>query len=294
MLKDKIKIIEESYQTTIKNPCLIEGISFFSNKKCKAEILPANANSGLVFQYKDVKIEANFQNIDSQEKEHTTTLVKNGIKIKSTEHILASLWGLGIDNALIVLSDPSIPLRDASSEYYTDNLKKAGLQNLKAKRKEIAFSIEHKFTEEGDDRYAIFYPSNNLTIRSTILFNNLINEQVFSFEANAKNFQKEIAWARSFLRSPINDKAAWEEIRKKLNFLPPDPKKSPIIVFDDKNYLTPLKKADEPARHKILDFIGDISLLGIRIRAKIELFKPGHRFNRHIVTELANVLKYIQ
>lgn len=292
MLKNKLSIIETGHRKTISQPCLINGYSLFSKKKCWAKILPARANFGLVFQYQNVRVRAIWSNIDQGEKEHTTTLIKNNLRIRTTEHLLAALWGLGIDDALIILSEPAIPLRDASAEYYTATLKKAGIKKIKAPRKYLVFCKKHKFKEnDNDDRWAIFSPSSKLIIDSTTSFNNLIGSQRVIFRTTSQNFQKQIAWARSFFRPPINNKSDWEKLRSKIAFLPPNPRQSPIIVFNHTRYLTPLRKDDEPGRHKILDFIGDISLLGIRIKAKIKLFKPGHRFNRQIVQKLSWVLK---
>jgi len=139
------------------------------------------------------------------------------------------------------------------------------------------------------ERYAIFKPADNLSISATSVFNNIIGTQSFAHTWSPENYIKDISWARSFLNSPIesNGGEVWDRIRKGLRLLPEDPRQSPVITYTKTESLTPLKDDNEPARHKVLDFYGDISLIGLRIKAGITIYKPGHNFTREIVAAIS-------
>jgi len=293
MLKNKIKIIKgRDFQLTLKEAVEIEGWSLYSGEKCNLEILPAPADIGLIFKTGGKEIKSCLEHINFEEKSHTTSLKKGNLKIKTVEHLLAALWGLGIDNAFINLSKPFIPFIDASAEYYVKRIQETGVKKLGKKRKYLKFKQKHKFIEKGDDRYAIFSPAEGLKIDSTISFDNIIGTQRSIYKWDRQSFGREIAWARSFLRTELDYQGEiWRNIRKKFKLLPSNPFYSPIVVFTKDKYSMPLKTPDELARHKILDFFGDIALLGIRIEASVQLFKPGHRFTRQIVREIASFLE---
>lgn len=290
----KIEIIKGSdFQRTIKKPISFWGLSL--NKKfCQAKILPAEENSGLTFIVNEDRIPALFQYLKETE-DYTTILKKGEIEIRTVEHLLSALWGMGIDNAIIKLnSKGEIPLRDASARFYTQLIKKVGIRKQRAKRSYLRFNEEITFRFSKDNsRYIIFKPSSQLKIKATCVFPNIIGRQKFSFVWSPSSYLKDLSWARSFMNSPISSGGGkvWKKVRKKIPILPFIPKFSPIIVYTKDNYITPLKAPNEPIRHKVLDFFGDTSLVGVRFLAEIIVFKPGHKFNREVVRKIRRLIK---
>lgn len=293
MLKNKIFIDDSAdKQQTVASGIIIQGPSIYTPRVVKLVIKPAPADFGLQFGVGGKLIPCLINYAKFDDSEHTTSLVYKGLQIKTVEHLLSSLWGMGVDNALLELDSGYIPTLDGSAEYYTKAIQQTGLEAQKANRHYIGFNDQHKFIESNSDpRYATFGPSSSEVVKSTTAFNNLIGSKTVAYSDKPDIYASQIAWARTFLRSPLDDEGmVWEHMRKIFPQLPQDHTKSPIIVFNDTRFFTPLKSDDEPARHKILDFVGDMALLGIRVKASIELFLPGHRFTRKIVSELRKEL----
>lgn len=273
------------FQTTIKNSFSFKGISVISGKNCEAQCFPASANQGIVFRVNNKIIIAFRKNLCG-ESSHTTTLKLNGIKIKSVEHLLSAFWGMDIDNVIIDISKEGIPFFDFSAEHYAKIIKKAGIIKLRQLRKYIVIKEKIKISFPDDDRYAIFYPQKdkNFIIKSITDFPSPIGRQTIKFTLNRINFLKNLSWARSFIRTPLDEKGEkWERIRKLYPILPENPKESPLIVYNKNGYVSVVARKNEPARHKVLDFIGDMSLLQKRIIGKVILFKPGHKFTYKIL-----------
>lgn len=288
----KLKQTKEK-QKTIKSSFNFKGFSFFSGQDVEMTCYPASEDTGIVFSYKGQDISAVAENVKLMDV-HTTALTKNGVDIVTIEHLMAAIWGLGIDNLKITLSDGIVPAQDGSAEAFTKALQKNGVIEQSKQRKVI--EVEEEFTilqPEFENRFAKFEPSDNLEIESFAPFPSPIGEHTVMFDGKPDTFANEISWARTFLRSSIDleDLTKWNGIRSVFKALPEDPKKSPIITFTESEFLTKLKKDDEPARHKMLDLIGDLALVGYRINAKLTINEPGHKFTHLIATKIRNALK---
>ncbi len=290
----KLKLIESrERQRTISNKFTFKGFSLFSGENIKMTCEPAIEDSGIEFCHKDVCIPAIADFVKLMDV-HTTALTKEGVDILTIEHLMAAIWGLGIDNLKITLSDSVVPAQDGSAEEFTKALLKAGIIEQTKFRKII--EIVEPFTilqPEFENRFAKFEKADKLKIEASAPFPAPIGEHSISFEENPESFAKDISFARTFLRSPIdlNDLTKWNGIRSVFKALPEDPRKSPVVTFTANEFLTPLKKDDEPARHKTLDLIGDLALIGYRIRAKITINEPGHKFTHLIADEIRKALK---
>lgn len=285
----KIQNSQDPQQTLVK-PVKIDGKSLYKGGDCFVTINPAIEDTGLVFEIGGVQIPARFEFMKTGIDGYTTILKKGNLEIRTVEHLLSALWGSGIDNAYIKLETDQIPIIDASAETYSQTIQKSGVKKQRENRKYIVFDKEARFQLSSErDRYATFKPVDKLSISATSVFNNIIGTQSFAHTWSPKNYIKDISWARSFLNSPIesNGGEVWEKIRKGLRLLPEDPRQSPVITFTETEYLTPLKAENEPVRHKLLDFYGDISLIGMRIKADIIIYKPGHNFTREIVAAIS-------
>jgi len=275
-------------QKTIKKKFVFNGISLFSGKKISMTCEPCPENTGIIFYYNNVSIPAVAENIKTMDI-HTTALSKNGVDILSIEHLMSAVWGLGIDNLKIILNSNVVPAKDGSAKPYIKAFLKVGIVNQKKFRRILIFEKPEIFTQpEFANRFAKFQPNDNLEIKCSVPFPKPIGKHIIIYSDNSKEFIDDISWARTFLRSSIdlNDLTKWNSIRSIFKALPKDPHKSPIITFTEKEFLTPLKKIDEPARHKLLDLIGDLALIGYRIHTKISINEPGHKFTHLIAKKI--------
>jgi UDP-3-O-[3-hydroxymyristoyl] N-acetylglucosamine deacetylase len=276
-------------QRRIKKNLEFKGFSLLSGEDALMVCKPAPANSGINFIVKGKKVPALIDYIQPAEV-HTTILSKNGVKVVTVEHLMAAIWGLGIDNLNIELDSEVVPAQDGSAEAFTKALLEVGVIEQGEGRQVIVFEGETEFRQpEFENRLAKFEPHDGgLKIVSTAPWPGPIGKHTIEFEDKQQSFAKDISWARTFLRSPIDldNLAKWNGIRSVFKALPEDPHKSPIITFTETEFLTPLKKEDEPARHKVLDFIGDLALVGYRIYGKCTINEPGHRFTHQIAQEI--------
>lgn len=283
----------QDLQQTIAKSVKILGKSLYKDKDCSALIEPAIEDTGLIFKTGGIMLPVRHRFMQSGIDGYTTILKKDDLEIKTVEHLLSALWGMGIDNALIHLDSDQIPFIDASAETYSQAIKDSGIKKQHKFRRYIVFEKETRFALSSEpDRYAIFKPSDQLSVSATSVFNNIIGRQAFAHYWTPENYFRDISWARSFLNSPIEHDGGevWNNIRKGLRLLPEDPKQSSVITYTKTEYLTPLRVDNEPVRHKILDFYGDISLIGFRIMADVTIYKPGHNFTREIVSTIVSDL----
>lgn len=280
-------------QKTIKQKFDFKGFSLFSGEDVSMTCEPSKEDAGIVFCYKDVCIPAIAENVKLMDV-HTTALSKDGVDILTIEHFMAAIWGLGIDNIKITLSHNVVPAQDGSAEGFVKALLENGIVEQVKTRKVITFVEEAIVTQpEFENRFAKFEPNDSLVIESSAPFADPIGEHTVTFIDDPKSFSDDVSWARTFLRSPIDldDLTKWNGIRSVFKALPEDPRKSPIVTFTEKEFLTPLKREDEPARHKLLDLIGDLALVGYRIYAKLTINEPGHKFTHLIAQEIRNSIK---
>ena len=283
-------------QRTINQKFDFKGFSLFSGEDVSMTCEPSKEDTGIVFCYKDVCIPAIAENVKLMDV-HTTALTKDGVDILTIEHLMAAIWGLGIDNIKITLSNNVVPAQDGYARAFVKVLLENGVVEQEKTRKIVIFEEMAILTQpEFENRFAKFEPNDSLVIESSAPFANPIGEHTVSYTDDLKSFSDDVSWARTFLRSQIdlNDLTKWNGIRSVFKALPEDPKKSPIITFTENEFLTPLKKDDEPARHKLLDLIGDLALVGYRIHAKLTINEPGHKFTHLIAQEIRKYAKISQ
>jgi len=289
----KLKLIESSEkQRTIKAGFSFRGFSLFSGEKVSMRCEPGDENSGINFYHKGICIPALIEYLRPMEV-HTTALSRSGVDILTIEHFMAAVWGLGIDNLKVTLSHNIVPAQDGSAESFVKAFLKVGIFEQKQNRMVIEFDEPTTLTQpEFENRLVKLEPHSTLLIKCSAPFPNLIGAHTIIFIDDPRHFADEVSWARTFLRSSIdlNDLTKWNGIRSVFKALPEDPKKSPIITYTDTEFLTPLKKEDEPARHKLLDLLGDLALIGYRIHAKITINEPGHKFTHLIAQEITKSL----
>lgn len=270
-------------QKTIKKSIHFKGIGLHTGEEVSMWIHPSEPDQGILFKRIDVDsdlIRANIENVvDSR---FATVLGVNGTSIWTVEHLLAALNGMGIDNALIELNGPEVPAMDGSARDFAEGIRDIGIHSFDIPRFSIMPNETISFRDDG--RMISFIPANTLEIDYTINFvNPAVGHQHLKVELNPEFFIKEIAPARTF--------GFLEEVNKlkKMNLARGGGLENSIVVgeFGIINE-GGLRFRDEFVRHKILDLIGDFSLLGAHISGRIVVEKGGHMLNHLFVKQLLN------
>ena len=259
-------------QTTIKKEIIYEGPGLHGGLPVKLFFKPAAANTGIIFSRVDKKISipAHIENVKGSDRE--ITLEKDGVKIHTVEHILAGLAGLGIDNACVELNQDEPPVGDGSALPFAQLLHKAGTLSLDAPKKRIS-SSSPLWAQEGN-KSILLLPQEGFQVTYAIDFKHpLVGLQSATFLLDPEVFLKEIAPARTFgFLSEI-------EPLKEKGLLKGGSLENAIVLDDERILNDALRFEDELVRHKILDLIGDLSLLGGRVQGHIMAIKSGHALN---------------
>ncbi len=272
-------------QTTLKFPVEISGTGLHTGKENTIRILPTVADTGIIFRYKNSIIESKHSNVCTSIL--CSSITNKDVTIYTVEHLLATLYALGIDNAIIDTETEEIPILDGSAGIFTLNILEAGIKFLPKRKKKII--IRREISTRSGDAYAIVRPSDSLKIKFTIDFKSkVIGKQSYSTVIDSKNFVTDIAPARTFCELKDIDKMRSMGLIKGGSL-------DNAIVVDDLNIINdkPLRYINEFVRHKILDAIGDISLIGYGVSGEFEFFKTGHNFNHRLISDiLSNPANY--
>jgi len=280
---DKLQETTVDYrQRTLKGEIGCTGIGLHTGEKVRIHIRPAPCDTGIRFVRTDLAghpmIEARFDNVFDTTL--ATSIGMNGCKVATIEHLMASFYGLGIDNAVVELDGPEVPIMDGSSAPFVFLLKSAGIKEQKSLKRFIVVKKALKLDDGG--RSISVYPSKELKITYTIDFQHpLLRNQEYELRFSGGDFVREISRARTFgfLRDVEVLKA---------NGLARGGSLDNAVVIDDFRILNEdgLRFEDEFVRHKILDFIGDLSLIQFPIIGHFVVRKSGHFLNQQLLTLL--------
>lgn len=244
---------------TIKAPVSLTGEGLHSGKISTVTFKPSPENTGLVFSYKGFPVPALAENVTD------TTRGTSLDKIKLVEHILAAVSGLGIDDLIIELNENEPPAMDGSAKLFTAALRSAGLMGLSAEKSFIKIDRELLVEEAGASLK--LFPFDGFAVHFVIEFP-VIGRQEFSYNGDFMS----IAEARTF-----GYLSELEELKKKGLALGASLENS--LAIDKGGYVNPPRFPDEPVRHKVLDLVGDLALVGFPILGKIEAYRSGHKLN---------------
>ena len=270
------------YQRTLSKKVTVTGLGLHSGKKVVLTINPAKADFGIQFKRTDLPnapvIRATAETVGATE--NNTTIGSGLNSIHTVEHLLAVLYGLGINNVYCEVNGPEIPIMDGSGASFVFLLKETGVTNLNNSNKFLV--VREPVRVELDDKWAQIVPSSKLIIDSTIIFaHSVIKQQNKVFEFSCENFIEQIGRARTFgfLRDV--------DFLKRKGLIKGGSLDN-AIVLDDFKVMNPegLRFADEFIRHKILDTIGDISLMGFEVAGKITTYKSGHLLHNMLCRKL--------
>ena len=288
---NKSKLKYKIPQRTIAKSVVVSGFALMEGRKTALTLVPAEVNTGIVFVdiNSNTRIKLSHENILSKDKSgavNSTALISGNRHIKTTEHFLAALHMMGITN-LIVKCDGEVPNVDGSALVFCDALKEAGYIEQEDYIEPIVIDRELVYGNVDDNEtYIILSPYDGLEVNLRIDFAGSIGVQQFDYKFESfEQFSEDIGRARSFNTLDNIDYA------QKMGMAGSGMIGSHIILCEGKVINTKLHFDNEFVRHKILDIIGDMYILGRPIKAKIRANKSSHSFNHSVVHDLAN--KYL-
>ena len=261
-------------QQTLARPASFSGIGLHSGNRVSMTLLPAPSNSGVIFRRVDLdscaEIPAQIGNV--AETDRSTTLSKGNAKVQTVEHVLAALYGFGVTNTVVELDSSEPPVADGSARQFCKMIREAGIETQAERVEPIQITAPIEHTHNGSVISA--FPHERFKITCTSSDKGGRFTQFFSIELTPETWESEIAQARTF--------CFYEEIEYLIkNGLIRGGSLENAIVIRDDAVLTaePMRYREEFVRHKILDIIGDLSLIGAPLRGHIVAVKPGHAAN---------------
>ena len=271
-------------QRTLKNIIRATGVGLHTGKKVYLTLKPAVEDTGIVFVRTDldpaVEVPARPENVSDTRL--STTLERDGVKISTVEHLMSAFAGLGIDNAYVELSAPEVPIMDGSAGPFVFLLQSAGIHEQKKLKKFIR--IKKLCVVEEDDKWAKFEPFNGFKVTFAIDFDHPIlksSTQTASVDFSTTSFVKEVSRARTF--GFMDDLEALRNAG-----LAQGGSFDNAIVMDSYHILNDdgLRYEDEFVKHKVLDAIGDLYLLGHPLIGEFSAHKSGHALNNCLLRKL--------
>ena len=268
-------------QTTISKSVTVSGTGLHTGAPVSLTLKPAPENTGYIFVRTDLdnfEIPASVEYISHCS--YATTLLRKGVVLSTCEHLLSALRGTGIDNCFIEIDSIELPIMDGSSENFIDLIEQAGTTEQDAPRRYFRVLKSVKIAE-GDRKMSI-EPSDKFEIECLIDFKHpFINKQCLKYIGENGSFRREIASARTFgFTQEI-------EMLRKANLARGGSLENAIVLTPDGMLNeTPLRFDDEFVRHKILDIIGDLALLGMPVQGKVKAEKSGHSVHAQLMSKL--------
>jgi len=302
-------------QKTITTEISLTGVGLHTGKEVKMTFKPAPVNNGFTFVRVDLEghpiIEADANYVVNTQR--GTNLEKLGVKIQTPEHVLAALIGCDLDNIIIELNASELPIMDGSSKYFVEALEKAGFEEQNAKRKVYVVKEVISFTDEASGSEILVMPSDHYCVTAMVDFGTKILGTQNANMKNIADFKAEISESRTFsflheLESLLEnglikggdlnnaivyvDKEISEATMENLKvaFGKETINVKPNGILDN---LT-LHYPNEAARHKLLDVVGDLALIGTKIQGKVIANKPGHFVNTQFAKKMAKIIKIEQ
>jgi UDP-3-O-[3-hydroxymyristoyl] N-acetylglucosamine deacetylase len=268
------------YQLTIQRPVEIDGVGLHTAVRSHVRLAPAPADTGIVFRRVDLdgfQIEAHVRNVARVS--YATSLMKQGVLLSTVEHVLAALYSCGVDNVYVELDALELPILDGSSQPYIDLLAQAGTRTLRRRRRYIRVTKPLEFSD-GDRRIGI-YPCEEFRVHCFVDYDHpAVGPQEVEMVVDRESFSSELAPARTF--GFMKDFAGLQA----MGLIRGGSVENAIVLDNDSILNGPLRFPDEFGRHKALDLIGDLALVGRPLKARIVAHKAGHALHTQLVTRL--------
>jgi len=299
-------------QTTLKAPILLSGKGLHTGVEVNMTFKPAPDSHGYIFKRVDLPgqpiINALAENV--VETSRGTVLEENGARVSTVEHVLAAFVGMKIDNVLIEVDGPEAPILDGSAIEFANAIEKTGTVEQETDRKYFILKEKLEYYDEEHGIHIIAYPDKVQSLNVLIDYNSRVLGNQYASLEEVKNFKEEIAPCRTFVFLHeleyliqnnlikggdvdnaiiiVDRKVSQEELDRLADlFNKPHVKVQPEGILNN----VALRFANEPARHKLLDLIGDLALVGRWFKAKIIATRPGHASNNEFARALRQVMK---
>jgi UDP-3-O-[3-hydroxymyristoyl] N-acetylglucosamine deacetylase len=267
---------EQTIRTTVE----CSGVGLHSGAPVRLRILPAPADSGVVFRRIDLdgfEVEAVSRNVARVS--YATSLMKKGVLISTTEHLLSAFIGTGIDNAIVELDNLELPILDGSARPFVEAIRKAGVRKQRRARTYLRIRREVELRE--GDKFIAVYPADIYSVSYTINFPHpLIGKETFCVDLSDGKYLAEIAPARTF------GSREEEPAMRQMGLIRGASRENCIVLTRDGIENPPLRFRDEFVRHKVLDLIGDLALLGKQILGNVVADRAGHAMHTALVSRI--------
>ncbi|HXM93263.1 MAG TPA: UDP-3-O-acyl-N-acetylglucosamine deacetylase [Candidatus Dormibacteraeota bacterium] len=268
------------FQTTIARSASINGVGLHTGVQARLSLTSAPAETGIVFRRIDLDnfpLEAQGHNVARVS--YATSLMKQGVLLSTTEHILAAIYSCGIDNIFVDIDAIEVPILDGSAEPFMQMLERCGIRKLRRKRRYLKI-LKPLEVIEGDRRIGI-YPADEFRVRCYVDFPHpLVGQQEVEMVVSPETFRHLLARARTFcFERDI-------EPLRQMGLIRGGSLDNAIVLTNDGVMNGPLRFPDEFGRHKALDLIGDLALVGLPLLARVEAHKAGHALHTQLVSRL--------
>jgi len=268
------------FQTTIIREASTEGIGLHTGVFGHLHLVPAPADTGIVFRRTDLDnfpIEAEGHNVAHVS--YATSLMKQGVLLSTTEHLLAAIYSCGIDNVFVDIDAIEVPILDGSAEPFMQMLEHCGVRKMRRRRRYLKV-LKPLEVVEGDRRIGI-YPAEEFRVRCYVDFPHpLVGQQEVEMLVNPETFRHLLARARTFCFERDIDPL------RSMGLIRGGSLDNAIVLTNDGVMNGPLRFPDEFGRHKALDLIGDLALAGLPLLARVEAHKAGHALHTQLVSRL--------
>jgi UDP-3-O-[3-hydroxymyristoyl] N-acetylglucosamine deacetylase len=275
------------FQTTILRPASAEGVGLHTGVYGHIRLMPAPADTGIVFRRIDLDnflIEAQGHNVARVS--YATSLMKQGVLLSTTEHLLAAIYSCGVDNIYIDIDAIEVPILDGSAEPFMQMLEHAGIRKLRRKRRYLKVLqplevVEGDPANPGQVRRIGIYPADEFHVRCYVDFPHpLVGQQEVEMVVSPETFRHLLARARTFcFERDI-------EPLRSMGLIRGGSLENAIVLTNEGVMNGPLRFPDEFGRHKALDLIGDLALAGLPLLARVEAHKAGHALHTQLVSRL--------
>ena len=302
-------------QLTLKAPFTVKGKGLHSGLEITAVFQPARANHGYKFRRIDLEdtpvIDAVAENV--VETTRGTVLGKKNVIVSTVEHALAALYASGIDNCLIDVDGPELPILDGSAIQYIDNIEAVGTEELNVEKDYYIIKEKTCVRDEETGSMLTMYPDDNFSVEVMVEYNSAVLPNQFAILDDLGDFKQEVASARTFVfvkeiealmnhglikggdldnAIVIYDQKAEQETIDRIC----DMVNMPHMTLNELGYINPkpLKWDNEPARHKLVDVIGDLALIGRPLKGRVVSIRPGHTINNKFTRMLRKEVKHTE
>lgn len=272
-------------QKTVAKEFIVKGHGIHSNLPITIRVLPAEVNTGIIFRRVDVTphvdIKAALESIDVSQSIRQTILSNKGLCVKTVEHFLAALYVHGISNAVVEVDQEELPGLDGSAQQYCHMIHASGIVEQDADRTVLRLAQSVRIEDEGKGVFLEVSPSDSLRVTYDLRYgSDDLLDQTVAVVVTDDSFREELSGARTFCLK------AEADLLRKSGFGKGATYQNTLVFEKNKPLETTLRYPDEAARHKIVDIIGDFSLLGDELQVHIHARKTGHAYNVGILSEL--------